>query len=217
MSRVSASALAEQEARTVVLAGGQLLMRAARHSVLARAGFEIVADVTDAAAGAEAAQLYWARVVLVDADVSGGAVRAVRRIVERAPGAAVLVVAPELDRETMLAALRAGAAGFVAETLGARGLIRAVEVALVGEAVVPRAGVSTLIEQVRGTDQRQSSIDGLPLQLTRREAEVVARLREGMTPREIAHELELSAVTVRRHLSSAARKERQARPHSRSN
>jgi DNA-binding NarL/FixJ family response regulator len=217
MSRVSASALAEQEARTVVLAGGQLLMRAARHSVLARAGFEIVADVTDAAAGAEAAQLYWARVVLVDADVSGGAVRAVRRIVERAPGAAVLVVAPELDRETMLAALRAGAAGFVAETLGARGLIRAVEVALVGEAVVPRAGVSTLIEQVRGTDQRQSSVDGLPLQLTRREAEVVARLREGMTPREIAHELELSAVTVRRHLSSAARKERQARPHSRSN
>jgi DNA-binding NarL/FixJ family response regulator len=192
-------------------------MRAARHSVLARAGFEIVADVTDAAAGAEAAQLYWARVVLVDADVSGGAVRAVRRIVERAPGAAVLVVAPELDRETMLAALRAGAAGFVAETLGARGLIRAVEVALVGEAVVPRAGVSTLIEQVRGTDQRQSSVDGLPLQLTRREAEVVARLREGMTPREIAHELELSAVTVRRHLSSAARKERQARPHSRSN
>jgi DNA-binding NarL/FixJ family response regulator len=217
MSRVSASALAEQEARTVVLAGGQLLMRAARHSVLARAGFEIVADVTDAAAGAEAAQLYWPRVVLVDADVSGGAVRAVRRIVERAPGAAVLVVAPELDRETMLAALRAGAAGFVAETLGARGLIRAVEVALVGEAVVPRAGVSTLIEQVRGTDQRQSSVDGLPLQLTRREAEVVARLREGMTPREIAHELELSAVTVRRHLSSAARKERQARPHSRSN
>jgi DNA-binding NarL/FixJ family response regulator len=52
----------------------------------------------------------------------------------------------------------------------------------------------------------------LPLQLTRREADVMSRAREGMTPKEIAHELDLSDVTVRRHLSSVARKARQARP-----
>jgi DNA-binding NarL/FixJ family response regulator len=196
----------------VVLAGGQLLVRAARHSVLARAGLEIVADVGDAATAAEAAQLHRAGVVLVDADVPGGCVRAVRRIVALAPDTAVLVVAPELDRETMLAGLRAGAAGFVPETLGVGGLIRAVEVALAGETVVPRAGVSTLVEQVRGTLPEEALIDGRRLQLTRREADVVARFREGMTPKEIAHELDLSAVTVRRHLSSVSRKARQARP-----
>jgi DNA-binding NarL/FixJ family response regulator len=204
--------VSELEAGTVVLAGGQLLVRAARHSVLARAGLEIVADVGDAATAAEAAQLYRAGVVLVDADVPGGCVRAVRRIAELAPATAVLVVAPELDRETMLAAIRAGAAGFVPETLGVGGLVRAVEVALAGETVVPRAGVSTLIEQVRGTAPQQTSVDGRRLQLTRREADVVARFREGMTPKEIAHELDLSAVTVRRHLSSVARKARRARP-----
>jgi DNA-binding NarL/FixJ family response regulator len=112
----------------------------------------------------------------------------------------------------MLAAVRAGAAGFVPETLGVSGLVRAVEVALAGETVVPRAGVSTLIEQVRGTAPEQTSVDGHRLQLTRREADVVARFREGMTPKEIAQELDLSAVTVRRHLSSVARKTRQARP-----
>ena len=195
-----------------MLAGGQLLVRAARHSVLARAGLEIVADVGDAATAAEAAQLYQAGVALVDSDVPGGCVRAVRRIVELAPTTAVLVVAPELDCETLLAAVRAGAAGFVPETLGVRGLVRAVEVALTGETVVPRAGVSTLIEQLRGTASEQTSVDGRRLQLTRREADVVARFREGMTPKEIAHELDLSAVTVRRHLSSVARKGRQARP-----
>ena len=195
-----------------MLAGGQLLVRAARHSVLARAGLEIVADVGDAATAAEAAQLYRAGVVLVDADVPGGCVRAVRRIVELAPTTAVLVVAPELDRETLLAAVRAGAAGFIPETLGVRGLVRAVEVALTGETVVPRAGVSTLIEQVRGTRREQTSVDGRRLQLTQREADVVARFREGMTPKEIAHELDLSAVTVRRHLSSVARKERRHAP-----
>jgi DNA-binding NarL/FixJ family response regulator len=211
-SSLTSPELAARRERLVVLAGGQLLVRAARHSVLTRSGFVVVADVPDAATAAEAAQLYRAGVVLVDADIRGGCVSAVRRIVERAPATAVLVVAPELDRESLLASVRAGAQGFVPETLGARGLARAVEVALGGEAVIPRAGVGTLIDQLRGNGQEQTSVDGMTLQLTRREADVLMRVREGMTPKEIAHELELSDVTVRRHLSSIAKKTRQARP-----
>lgn len=187
-------------------------MRAARRSVLERAGLDVAADVGDASRGAKAAELYGAGLVLVDADIPGGCVLAVRCVAERAPAAAVLVVSPELDQERLLAAVRAGADGFVPETLGASGLVRAVEVALRGDAVIPRAGVGTLIEQLRGGTQEQTSVDGLPLQLTRREADVMARVREGMTPKEIAFDLELSAVTVRRHLSSVARKRRQARP-----
>jgi DNA-binding NarL/FixJ family response regulator len=211
-SSLTSHELAARQERTVVLAGGQLLVRAARHSVLVRSGFEVVADVPDAAGAAEAAQLYRAGLVLVDADIPGGCVSAVRRIVERAPGTAVLVVAPELDRESLLASVRAGAQGFVPETLGAGGLVRAVEVALRGDAVIPRAGVATLIDQLRGSPREQTSVDGLRLQLTRRETDVITRLREGMTPKEIAYELELSDVTVRRHLSSVAKKARQARP-----
>jgi len=179
--------------------------------VLVRAGLEVAADVSDASRAAKAAELYGAGLVLVDFDIPGGCLLAVRRIAERAPGTAVLVVAPELDREALLASVRAGADGFIAETLGASGLVRAVEVALRGDSVIPRAGVGTLIEQIRGGAQEETSIDGLPLQLTRREADVMSRHREGMTPKEIAYELDLSAVTVRRHLSSAARKARNAR------
>jgi DNA-binding NarL/FixJ family response regulator len=195
-----------------VLAGGQALVRATRRSVLARAGVDVVADVAGAAEAAEAANAHQAGLVLLDSDVSGGCVSAVRRIAEGAPGTAVLVVAPELERERLLAAIRAGALGFVAETLGASGLVRAVEVALAGESVIPRAGVTTLIEQLRGGTEEETLVDGLRLQLTRREVEVVRRLREGMTPKEIANELDLSDVTVRRHISSVARKARQARP-----
>jgi DNA-binding NarL/FixJ family response regulator len=198
--------------RAIVLAGGHALVRAARRSVLERAGLEVAADVADASRGAKAAGLYEAGLVLVDADIPGGCVLAVRCVAERAPSAAVLVVSPALDNERLLAAVRAGADGFVPETLGASGLVRAVEVALRGDAVIPRAGVGTLIEQLRGGTQEQTSVDGLPLQLTRREADVFARMREGMTPKQIAFDLELSAVTVRRHLSSVARKARQARP-----
>jgi DNA-binding NarL/FixJ family response regulator len=180
--------------------------------VLERAGLDVPADVADASRGAKAAELYDAGLVLVDGDIGGGCVLAVRCVTERAPSAAVLIVSPDLDGERLLAAVRAGAAGFVPETLGASGLVRAVRVALRGDSVIPRAGVVTLIDQLRGPAQEQTSVDGLPLQLTRREADVLARRREGMTTKEIAYELGLSDVTVRRHLSSTARKLRQARP-----
>jgi DNA-binding NarL/FixJ family response regulator len=214
LSRDPVSPEPEPGSCTVVVAGGLALVRAARRSVLERAGLDVVADVDDASRAAKAARLYGARLVLVDSGISGGCVLAVRRITERAPETAVVVVAPELDEEALLAAVRAGADGFVLETLGASGLVRAVEVALGGDSVIPRAGVGTLIEQLRGGTQEHTSVDGQPLKLTRREADVMARSREGMTPKEIAHELDLSDVTVRRHLSSVARKlkARQARP-----
>ena len=203
-----------KETRTVVVAGGQALVRATRRSVLSRAGLEVAADVADASRAAKAAELYEPGLVLVDSEISGGCIFAIRRIAERAPGTAVLVVASELDHEALLAAVRAGATGFVSEKLGASGLVRAVEVALSGDSVIPRDGVGTLIDQLRGGTQEQTSVDGLELQLTRREADVMARRRDGMTTKEIAFELELSDVTVRRHLSSVARKAkaRQARP-----
>lgn len=196
----------------VVIAGGQSLVRAARRSVLSRAGLQVVADVEDASRASKAAELYGAGLVLVDSEIPGGCVLAVRRIVARAPASAVLIVAPELDHESLLATVRAGAHGFIAETHGAGSLVRAVEIALAGESVIPRAGVTALIHELRGGPREQTSVDGVPLQLTRREADVITRLREGMTPKQIAYELDLSAVTVRRHLSSVARKARQARP-----
>jgi len=212
ISRDPAAADSGPRSRTVVVAGGQALVRAARRSVLSRAGVDVAADVEDASRAAKAAELYAAGLVLVDSEIPGGCLLAIRRITDQAPGTAVLVIAPELDQDALLAAVRAGAAGFVLETLGASGLARAVEVALRGDSVIPRAGVGTLIEQVRGGVRERASVDGQSLRLTRREADVMARAREGMTPKEIAYELALSDVTVRRHLSSVARKARQARP-----
>jgi DNA-binding NarL/FixJ family response regulator len=214
MSLHPAAAEPGSQSRTVVVAGGKALVRAARRSVLERAGLVIAADVDDASRAAKAAELYGARLALLDSEITGGSILAVRHITERSPGTAVVIVAPALDEEALLAAVRAGADGFVLETLGASGLVRAVEVALAGDSVFPRAGVGTLIDQLRGAAQEHLSVYGQPLKLTRREADVIARRREGMTTKEIAYELDLSDITVRRHLSSVARKEkqRQARP-----
>ncbi len=201
--------------RTVVLAGGQALVRAARRSVLARAGLAVVADEAEASGAVAEAVARRAGLVLLDSEVAGGLVAAIRRIAERAPGAAVLVVAPELDEAKLLAAVRAGAQGFITEKAGSGGLVRAVEAALEGEIVIPRAGIAVLVEELRGGARGRTPVDGVSLRLTRREADVITRRRAGMTPKQIANELDLSDVTVRRHLSSVARKVRdgaQARP-----
>ena len=196
----------------IVVAGGQALVRAARRSVLSRAGLEVVADVADASRAAESCGAVRGRVGSRRLQTVG-CVLAVRRIVERAPTSAVLIVAPELDHESLLAAVRAGARGFIPETHGAGSLIRAVEVALACESVIPRAGVNALIDEGgRGGPQEQTSVEGFPLQLTRREADVMKRRREGMTTKEIAYELDLSGVTVRRHRLRSPGKLRQARP-----
>jgi len=190
-----------------VLVGGRALVRAARRSVLSRAGFDVVAASDDDPPVA----LRGTRLVLLDSDVAGGLVPAIRRIAEGDSAASVLVVAPELDHSSLLAAIRAGARGFLPENVGPRGLVRAVAAALDGEVVVPRAGIAMLVEEVRHGAQRHAVVDGVLLGLTRREVDVIMRRRAGMTPKQIAVELELSDVTVRRHLSSVARKARQAR------
>jgi DNA-binding NarL/FixJ family response regulator len=212
ISRDPAPAEPVPSSRAIVVAGGQSLVRAGRRNVLERAGLDVVADVEDTSRAAKFAELYRAGLVLVDSGISGGCVVAVRHITKRLPGTAVVVAAPELDEGMLLAVVNAGADGFVLESLGASGLVRAVEVALNGDSVIPRAGVATLIEQLRGAAQEQTLVDGQPLTLTRRQADVFARRRKGMTTKEIAHDLDLSDVTVRRHLSSVAQKARQARP-----
>jgi two-component system nitrate/nitrite response regulator NarL len=175
-------------------------------TLLTRKGFEIVAEAEDATDAAAVAGQSHPALCLLNAELPGGGVLAARRVLDQSPRTIVVVVAPKLDSERLLAALRAGASGYITEALDADGLARAIEAALSGQAVVPRAAVAILIEQVRGSRNRRASLDGLPVSLTRREAEVVQRLRDGMSTQEIAHELELSAVTVRRHLAAVARK-----------
>lgn len=195
-----------------MVAGGSSLVRATRCSVLRRAGVEVVSDSPDVTAALEAAEVRGASLVLLDAAVEGGCVAAVRRLLDSIPGLVVLVVAPHLDARVLLAAVRAGAKGLVTEAASSTGFARAVEAALNGEAVVPRRGVATLIDQVRV--QARGPAAAAEPGLTRRESEVLALLRDGLTPKQVALELRVSAATVRRHRAGLRRAaaERQARP-----
>jgi DNA-binding NarL/FixJ family response regulator len=175
-------------------------------TVLAEAGLVVVAEARDSDGAIAAAELHRPGVCLMDADLPGGGILTVRRITYRVPETAVVVLAPVVSSEVLLAAIRAGANGIVAQSANADGVMRAVASVLDGQAAIPRAAIASLIHEFRGGGGKRASIEGRPLSLTERESQVLELLQANLTTAQIAGELGLSQVTVRRHLGAISAK-----------
>jgi DNA-binding NarL/FixJ family response regulator len=156
---------------------------------------EICAEAGDAARAILAARHVQPDVCLVGWDLPGGALVAVRGMVYEAPGAAVVVMANDQDVDDLLSAVRAGAVGYVSGDINGHQLRRVVRAVLAREAAVPRSMVRELLLELRGA--ARLATEGV----TGREAEVLGMLRRGQSTAQIARRLEISPVTVRRHIS----------------
>lgn len=158
---------------------------------------DVCAEAGDAEQAIRAAKREQPEVCLVGRGITGDGIRAARGIRRAAPGAAVVVVADTVDQDDLLDAVRAGAVGYVsAGDLHSAGLWRIVRAAADGEAIVPRAMVRRLLEEVweRG--------DGL----SARERQVLSLLRRGYSTAAIAERLGITPTTVRRHISDLVHK-----------
>ena len=99
----------------------------------------------------------------------------------------------------MLAAVRAGAVGYVPGALEGDRLRRIVAAALNDEAIVPRTMVHELLLELRAGGAGADA-------LTARESQVLGMLRRGQSTAAIAERLQITPVTVRRHISELVRK-----------
>jgi DNA-binding NarL/FixJ family response regulator len=165
-------------------------------------------EVADADAAVDAAVRERPDVCLLGLDTSAQRLRVVSEIVSRVPSAQVILVTSRLDEEEFLAAVRAGASGYLTQSLDPARLPYVVRGALRGEPAVPRRFVSRLLEELRTRERRRSVVlEGKGrIALTTREWEVVELLLRGASTSEIALELGITPVTVRRHLGSVERK-----------
>lgn len=147
-------------------------------------------------------------VCLLGFETPGWNLRALDAIVAEAPSAVVVLFTDEEDEDEVMAALRGGASGCLPLGLEPSRLPHVVRGVLRGETVIPRRVVSRLVEELRGRERRRSLfVSGQgPVTLTAREWEVAERLLRGASTAEIAAELGLVPVTVRRHLGSVQRK-----------
>lgn len=139
---------------------------------------------------------------LVDIELPGGGLAAVRDIGRVSPDSAVIVLADYSDAD-VVAAVRAGAVGFVDKAIDAGSLAPAIRAAIAGEAVVPRRLVGHLITALRsGGEAEPLGSDAL----TRRELEVLQLMRAGLSTSAIAARLVVAPVTVRTHVCAIRRK-----------
>jgi DNA-binding NarL/FixJ family response regulator len=165
-------------------------------------------EAADADSAVDAAVRERPDVCLLGLDASGQGLRAANEIASRVPSAAVILLTNRLDEEEFMAAVRAGASGYVTNTLDPARLPYVVQGALRGEPAVPRKFVSRLLDELRTREHRRSVVlEGMGrVALTAREWDVVELLLRSATTAEIADELGVAPVTVRRHLGSVERK-----------
>ena len=136
-------------------------------------------------------------VVVMDLRMPGGmdGIEATRRVRALSPHTQVVVLTAHTDEARVVAALRAGAIGYVRKDAQPEVFLAAVRGAARGQSVLdPAVAGSVLQELLRG--------GGLVEALSERETEVLRQLAHGRTNREIADTLHVSEETVKTHVGN---------------
>ena len=172
---------------------------------LAEHGFDVVATAPDAAAAVRIAWAARPQVVLMDLNLGDSSgVDAIAGILDRLPDTRILVLSASGEHTDVLAAVKAGATGYLVKSASIAELVRAVRRTADGFPVyTPGLAGLVLGEYRRLADERRPT---RAPQLTERETEVLRLVAKGLSAKQIASRLVLSHRTVENHVQNTLRK-----------
>jgi NarL family two-component system response regulator LiaR len=181
--------------RVLVVDDHGVVREGLRTFLLLQEGIEVVGEAADGVEAVAAAEQLAPDVVLMDLVMPTlDGVEAMRKIRERRPDARVIVLTSFTDDDRLLAAVRAGAAGYLLKTAPPQEVVRAIRAAHAGDAVLDPSAAGRLLQALAGPRE--------PQPLTPREREVLALLSRGFTNKRIAADLGVSEKTVKTHVGS---------------
>jgi DNA-binding NarL/FixJ family response regulator len=190
-----------EKAIRVIIVDDDPIARRVMRDTLQRAGVVVIAEARDGQDAVELSVHYRPDVVIIDVVMPGGdGTGAMRRIIERVPTAAVLVVSGSDDDELGMLCLRSGAIGYLSKSVDLDALPRATRAAAAGQAVISRQLTLRLIELMRPSMPYGGGMRPVRSSLTAREWEVLDLLCRDLSTTEIASTLVVSSGTVRSHI-----------------
>jgi len=199
-----------REATRVMLVDDHRMFREGVASLLART--DDIVLIGEAATGEEAIQLaetLLPDIVLMDVKMPGmGGIEAARAIVTRSPHIGVIMLTMFEDDESVFAALKAGARGYVLKDADRGTLVRAIRAVAQGEALLGPSVARRVLEQFSAPRPPAPAPPAARLapelfgELTPRELDVLRLIAQGLRNRDIAERLVISEKTVQNHISN---------------
>ncbi len=190
----------------LLIADDHSVVRAGLRALLEKHGhFRVIAEASTGEEAVRLAQQHQPDVAVLDIRMPGlSGIEACRQIVKSVPQCHVIMLTSYAEDELVMAAIQAGAAGYVLKRIGDNELVQAIERVSRGEGMLDPAMTATVFNQVRKASQAQASTAFADL--TPQELIVLAHVAEGMTNRQIAVKLFLGEGTVRNYVSSVLQK-----------
>jgi DNA-binding NarL/FixJ family response regulator len=193
----------------VLLADDQALLRAGFRLLLDTAeDIEVVGEADNGGVAVAMARQHVPDVVLMDLrmpDVDGVTATSLISGDPSLAGVRVVVLTTFDDDQTVFAALRAGASGFLVKDIEPAELLQAIRVVARGDALLSPSVTRAVISAFTA-GATPATRTAVPTSLTEREREVVGLVAAGLSNEEIAQRLVVSPLTAKTHVSRAMTK-----------
>jgi DNA-binding NarL/FixJ family response regulator len=192
---------------TVVIADDHQLTRLGVRAALSDGGFDVVAEAADRDGAVEQVLTHEPDVCLLDILMPGGGLEAAREITARVPSTLIVMLTVSTKIDDVLAAMRAGAVGYLPKDTRPDRLPAALGGVMKGEAALPRTLVGRVLGELKLASAEAPEQGRLEhSELTPREVQILDLLRAGSSTIQIGKALSLSPITVRRHISASMAK-----------
>lgn len=186
---------------TVLIVDDAELFREALKAAFTQEGFEVVAVAADAMSGIDLAREHEPDLVMLDLLMPGmSGLEVVGTIIKASPRSRVVLLTASESAEDLLAAVKAGASGYLTKDTPLPRLASAMRDVIDGGAAISPAMGGKLFSALRDLLRHSGSKSLRSPELTGREIEILGLVGRGKTSKEIAEELFISENTVRNHV-----------------
>lgn len=172
----------------------------------AESDIEVVGQATSATEAIRLAGELLPDVILLDITIPGGGLNAARTIATTSPVIKIIMLTASEAEEDVLAALKAGARGYILKGVSSSELVKIVHDVNAGEAYVTPTLAASLLSEMKGSMSGPRSATSPLDDLTERESEILEGVAAGKSNKEIAQQLFLSEKTVKHYMTNILHK-----------